>query len=137
MMVEIIRKHLPGEKVDLKLRRNGVEHSLQATLGDKQAGPQFERTEYQNGLGGKLSDRRSGFPSALQHDTVLRPNLCGGPVVDLDGNTVGINIARAGRVASYALPGDVLLPLLDELKSGKLAPPHKTALVDTKENVAE
>ena len=51
--------------------------------------------------------------------------------MDLDGKVVGINIARAGRVASYALPGEVVWPLLDELKSGKLAPEIKTMLVDT------
>ena len=44
------------------------------------------------------------------------------PLVDLDGRTVAINIARAGRVASFAVPASVVLPLLEELKSGKLNP---------------
>ena len=65
-------------------------------------------------------------PVVLQHDTVLRPNQCGGPVVNLDGQAVGVNIARAGRVASYALPASVVLPLLEELKSGRLAPEAST-----------
>ena len=62
------------------------------------------RSDFQNSLGGKLSVRRFGFPLAFQHDTVLRPSDCGGPVVDLDGRVVGFNIARAGRTESYALP---------------------------------
>ena len=66
-----------------------------------------------------MSNRRWGFPSVIQHDTVLRPSDCGGPVVDLDGYAVGINIARAGRVASYALPVEVVNPLLKDLQSGK------------------
>jgi len=33
-------------------------------------------------------------------------------VIDLDGKAIGINIARAGRVASYAIPADVLRPLV-------------------------
>ena len=61
-----------------------------------------------------LSGRRSGFP-ALQHDTVLHPDQCGGPLVNLDGKVVGINIARASRVASYAIPADVVVPLIQEL----------------------
>ena len=69
------------------------------------------------GMGG------AGFPAALQHDTVLRPKDCGGPVVDLNGHVVGLNIARAGRTATYVLPTEVILPLLDDLKSGKLPPP--------------
>ncbi len=51
----------------------------------------------------------------LQHDTVLRPNDCGGPMVDLEGRAVGINVARAGRVASYALPAATIICLLDDL----------------------
>jgi hypothetical protein len=36
---------------------------------------------------------------------------------------VGINIARAGRVASLSLPASVVVGLIDDLKSGRLAPP--------------
>jgi serine protease Do len=73
-------------------------------------------------MGGPISLRRTNFPNVLQHDTVLQPEQCGGPVVDLDGNVVGINIARAGRVESYAVPAETILALLPRLKSGELAP---------------
>ena len=33
-----------------------------------------------------------------------------------------MNIARAGRIESYAVPADVVTALLPDLKSGKLAP---------------
>jgi serine protease Do len=42
--------------------------------------------------------------------------------VDLDGKVIGINIARAGRTESYAVPTEAVLPLLSDLLSGKLAP---------------
>jgi serine protease Do len=42
--------------------------------------------------------------------------------LDLDGKAVGINIARADRVSSYAIPASVVKPLLADLKSGRLAP---------------
>jgi serine protease Do len=58
----------------------------------------------------------------LQHDTVIRPADCGGPLVDLDGKAVGINIARAGRTESYAIPAEDVIALIAELKSGRLAP---------------
>ena len=61
---------------------------------------------------------------AFQHDTTLRPDQCGGPLVGLDGKVMGINIARAGRVVSYAIPADIVATLLADLKSGKLAPPE-------------
>ena len=69
-----------------------------------------------------MSERRFGFPTAFQHDTVLRPADCGGPLVNLDGQVVGFNIARAGRTESYAIPSHALVPLLYELMSGNSAP---------------
>ena len=42
--------------------------------------------------------------------------------MDLDGKAVGINIARAGRTESYAIPSETVQALLTDLKSGKLAP---------------
>jgi serine protease Do len=55
--------------------------------------------------------------------------------VDLDGKVIGINIARAGRTESYAIPSEDVRRVLPELMSGKLAPkeevkedPKKTAL---------
>ena len=47
---------------------------------------------------------RDGFASVMQHDSVVRPTDCGGPVVSLDGKLLGVNIARAGRTETYALP---------------------------------
>ena len=39
----------------------------------------------------------------------------GGPLVDLDGHIIGINIARAGRISSYALPASDIQQILDRL----------------------
>ena len=76
----------------------------------------------QNQLGSTLSKRRGDFPLAVQHDSPLNANQCGGPVVDLDGNIVGINIARDGRVSSLALPTEVVIPIVEKLRSGKFKP---------------
>jgi serine protease Do len=78
-------------------------------------------------MGGPLSVRSADFPLVLQHDTVLRPIDCGGPVCDLSGKVVGVNIARAGRVESYAIPADQITGLLPDLMSGKLAPKEPLA----------
>lgn len=118
-LVRAIRKHRPGDKVRLKVLRGKQELTVDAELGEL-AQLTHGREYFQFGLGGQLSKRRAGFPLALQHDTVLQPNQCGGPLVDLDGKTVGINIARASRVESYALPASEVKPLVDELKSGTM-----------------
>ena len=79
-----------------------------------------------------VTRRRGGFPAILQHDGVIKPTDCGGPLVDLDGKVVGINIARAGRVESYALPSEDVQALITDLKSGKLAPSPATTRATTR-----
>ena len=71
---------------------------------------------------GDVSQRAEGFEQAIEHDTVLQPWLCGGPLVDLDGKAIGINIARASRVSTYALPSRLVKQILDNLRTrSKLA----------------
>lgn len=118
--VAAVRAYTPGQGVTLELRRGDKEIDVQATLVGALAAA--SRSEAMNLMGGPLSTRNTGFPAVLQHDTVLLPEQCGGPVVTLDGKAIGINIARAGRVESYALPADVVAGLIDDLKSGRLAP---------------
>ena len=65
---------------------------------------------------GALSARRFDFPTVVQHDSVLRPNECGGPVINVEGQVVGINIARASRVATYTIPAATVVPLIQKLK---------------------
>jgi serine protease Do len=105
-LIETIKSYMPGEKVELLVKRGSEELTITATLGSRMQlfHPVGDRAEFQNSLGGPLSERRAGFTLAIQHDSVLRPADCGGPIVDLDGKAVGLNIARAGRVESYALP---------------------------------
>jgi serine protease Do len=98
----------------LTVKRDDKELALTATLGSN--------ANFQDRMSGAISQRSSGFAAALQHDLVIRPNECGSPLVDLDGRVIGINVARAGRVMSYAIPTPAVLARLEDLKSGKLAP---------------
>lgn len=119
-LIQTIRSYMPGQTVKLAVRRGKTELEIEAKLVGG-VGP-GARAEMMNQMGGPLSLRNANFPTVLQHDTVLTPSMCGGPLVTLDGKAIGINIARAGRVESYAVPSDVIEPLLNDLKSGKFAP---------------
>ncbi len=110
----------PGETLTVKVKRKGKDGDEELTFkvtAIPLAG--MDRGALQNSMGGSLSDRRGGFSKVIQHDTVISPKQCGGPLVDLDGNVLGINIARAGRVETWALPGDVIDTVFGELKAGK------------------
>jgi S1-C subfamily serine protease len=63
-------------------------------------------------MGTNLSLVRTGFPSVIQTDMQLDRKRCGGPVVDLEGNVVGIAIARADRTRSFIIPTAHLTQLL-------------------------
>ena len=55
-------------------------------------------------MSGDFSKRRSGFPRVLQHDILGSSKIVGGPLLDLDGRCLGMNIARANRAESFAIP---------------------------------
>jgi serine protease Do len=116
-LVGVLSKYKPGDEVSLKVKRGEEELDLKAKLGKRPT----SRGDFQNSLGSELSKRRGGFPTILQHDTVVRPGDCGGPLVDLDGKVIGLNICRAGRTESYAVPSEVLIPLIQTLKTSKQA----------------
>jgi len=112
-----------GDRVTLDVIRYKKETQVRITLAERdKLAPSSQRSNQQNSMGSELSRRRKGFPLALQHDSMLQSNTCGGPLLDLSGDAIGINIARAGRVASYALPIETVLPIIELLKTGELAP---------------
>src|SRR5690606_23888510 len=90
MMIEQIARRAPGDTVTLQIERDGQTLTLRATLTHP-FGPFQSRIAMQNQMGGELSERRSGFPAVLQHDSVLGPDECGGPLIDLAGRALGIN----------------------------------------------
>ena len=111
--------HKPGETITLRFRRGDKEDELKAKLDERPSDIPFDRSDLQNSMGTSRSERRTGFPSALQHDTDLKASQCGGPLVDIEGRVIGINIARGGRTDTYAIPAEALLALLPDLIKGK------------------
>lgn len=110
----ILRRYEPGDEILFAIDRNGreLERAIEVRKSEDRRGPRNP----QEPLWGPLSEVRAGFPEVLQHDTVLRPNQCGGPLVDLSGKAVGINIARAGRSETLALPKQVVLEVIEKLE---------------------
>jgi serine protease Do len=123
LLQSVVTAHDPGDELEVTVQRGEETKTLRVTLSPRgEVAAEFDRNARQQQLGGELSKRNSGFPAVLQHDTVLRPRDVGGPLVDLDGKVVGVNIARAGRIMSYALPAAIVRPLIKPMKDGRHAP---------------
>lgn len=97
----------PGDWIWLEIRRGENELRIQAQL-QHDPSQQFEKTEFLDGRAGDVSQRRSDF-RALQHDISINPAACGGPLLDIDGRIIGINIARRARESTLAFPIDIVV----------------------------
>lgn len=139
-LVEVVSGKQPGEKITATVLRNGKEIDIDIILGNRdELDTTNQRSVNQNTMSGTISKRRNNFPIAFRHDAVLARNECGGPLVDLDGNVIGINIARGGRVESLALPNSVVLRVIEKLKSGSYLPAvvNKSKIEIIKSQLAE
>ena len=131
----MIRQHKAGETVKLTVRNGEKTRKVEVTLASRQNASSSPRGNRMNKMSGPLSVRQTGFPEALQHDIPISPNLCGGPLLDLNGRAVGINVSRAGRVKTLAIPAHDVLELLSSVKEAVEAPatPKEKPAVSPKE----
>jgi len=114
-------KYKPGDKVALDISRGDKTMKLNAELvSSDQMALKIDGNQltHLSAAGGTVSKRHNSFPIALTHDTVLQAAQCGGPVVDLDGRAIGLNIARADRTATYAIPARSARKMIADLLVG-------------------
>ncbi|MGA2257220.1 MAG: PDZ domain-containing protein [Thermoguttaceae bacterium] len=116
-LIETLSKMPPNKKVAMVVGRKDKELELEATLGRSPG-----HLPQDNWGGGPFSDRRWGFAAVIPHDLAIAPTDCGGPLVDIDGRCLGVNIARALRVASYALPPRVVQETIEKLRAHTKTP---------------
>lgn len=117
-----VQKYLPGDRLLVRVLREKEEVTAVVVLTDPQMLIYDRLREMQKKMGGALSRRKTGFTEVLQHDTVLRPEDCGGVIVNLKGQAIGLNIARAGRTKSFAIPANHVIPMIEKLKQKEYAP---------------
>ena len=110
---EAVRKHAAGEVIEVIRVKDDQEEVIRVRLAarPREFGPPPSTPNF------PASKRTSGFGPVIQHDTTLRSDQIGGPLVDLNGNIVGVNIARVDRTKSYALSSAVVNSAIDRLMS--------------------
>jgi S1-C subfamily serine protease len=100
-----------GTDVKVTLLREGKQSELDVKLSAR--GDLFRVVSRNDMMSGDFSNRRSGFPRVIQHDVLGASITMGGPVLDLEGRAVGMNIARANRAETFAIPVEELRELAE------------------------
>jgi len=117
-LIARLREFRAGQRVELRVRREDQEFDADVEMiipKSERGWRGLDRSDRMNRMGSEPSSRAEDFELAIQHDTVLQAWQCGGPLVNLEGKAIGLNIARAGRVASYALPAELVKQAIRKL----------------------
>lgn len=101
----------PGDEVRVEWAHGGERRVAQVRLL-RPPGMEMRRML---STGAELSRRATGFGEVIQHDGVVPAQGVGTPVLDSEGRVVGLNIARADRMKTYALPAKRVKASLDAM----------------------
>lgn len=111
---KVLKDRKAGSTVKVKYRREKTETTIDVRLAARAElfDGQLNRNDQ---MSGEFSPRRSGFPRVMQHDILGSRKLQGGPLLDLDGRCIGMNIARVNRAESFAIPVEDLKEIATRL----------------------
>lgn len=113
-IAEVLKDRKAGSSVEVVFRRGEEKQTIEVRLSTR--GEMFaEQVNRNDMMSGDFSKRRSGFPKVIQHDILGSSKVVGGPLLDLDGRCVGMNIARANRAESFAIPVENLREIAERL----------------------
>lgn len=109
-MRSYLQKLSPGDTAVLTFIRGNKQFSVDVKLG---ATPQRRkavspRMQQMKRMGGSVNQVAEGFPDVLQSDMQVSAIDSGSPVFDLDGNFVGVIVARASRIKTYIITAEKL-----------------------------
>ncbi|MEO1980934.1 MAG: PDZ domain-containing protein, partial [Fuerstiella sp.] len=102
-VADVLSSYQPGDLVVFDVERDEQKHRRIGRLTFP-ADSLLQRENFLDGRAGELSRRRTGFSGVMQHDVNLSPSQMGGPLVNSQGQWVGVNIARRGRESVLAIP---------------------------------
>jgi serine protease Do len=108
-VAEFLKDRRAGTMVTLTSQRGQARMTADVRLSARgQVFKGKEELSRNDQMSGEYSLRRSGFPRILEHDILGNRSTAGGPLIDLEGRCLGMNIARANRAESFAIPVEEL-----------------------------
>ncbi len=106
-IIDVIRNKQPGDRVKVEFTRSGkkLEHEMELKDRKEVTGEYGRKPSSRNDqMSGDYSSRRDSFPRVLQTDILHNYRQTGGPLILMNGEAIGIIIARANRAESFAIP---------------------------------
>lgn len=118
-LVERIQQFRPFDKVAVRYMRGDQIRTIELVLTPKFTNenpllPLYNDLEL---MGQFASVHSAGFPRAMQIDADVYPTKVGGPLLNLDGEALGIVIARADRYPTFVIPADSVQTVFEQLKA--------------------
>ena len=114
-VVKLVSKKDPGDLVVVDVLRNDESKNFKVTLGHRSV--TFDMFNRNMQMSGPVSKRKDNFPMIIQHDLPLPEEAMGGPLFDLHGKCIGINIARVDRVTVFSLPATIVSEMTIDLQN--------------------
>lgn len=121
-LADVLKDRKAGNRIKITYRRKDEETTVDVLLAAR-AEMFHDEGNRNDQMSGDFSQRRSGFPRVMQHDILGNKSIMGGPLLDLNGKCIGMNIARANRAESFAIPVEDLKRIAAALMASPGAKP--------------
>lgn len=117
-LIAAIGAFKPGDKISVRFMRDDKIRTIDIVLTSKFVNedamlPLYREEQFQ---GQFASTHAGGFPKVIQIDADVYPRQVGGPLLGINGKTLGIVIARADRFPAFAIPADAVATVFEQLK---------------------
>jgi S1-C subfamily serine protease len=114
-LIRALSGYRAGDTIEINRLRGERRDVIQTRLGYRT----FSAFENEVGnFASGVNRHDTGFGEVIQHDGLLLPYECGGPLVDLAGRFIGMNIARSDRTKTFALTSSVIRSALKRMRKG-------------------
>ena len=110
-LAKCVEGAMPGDTLPIVVERHGQSVNISLKLREE------PYVRCPGAIARYRNLRADDFPVVFEHDIPLTLDECGGPLIDLNGKTIGITIARVGVHGCMAIPADAIAPLITRLKS--------------------
>ncbi|MFM7058628.1 MAG: S1C family serine protease [Planctomycetota bacterium] len=112
----------PGDRVAVRYMRDEQIETIDLVLTPRFTNENplldlYDTMRSEEGPGRFANTHAGGFPKVLQIDADVYPSKVGGPLLDLQGHTLGIVIARADRFPTYVIPASSVQEVFQKLRT--------------------